>query len=125
VRASQRLGNGKPSRWCPDLTTIRFTGGTARSNPPGQLVRLHKKLRVMLAIAVNETDRVCSLKELVGRTSIKGTMRSTIWLGILIGSTLGGLIPWLWGDGIFTYSSVLLSGVGAFVGLWVGFKISV
>jgi hypothetical protein len=48
-----------------------------------------QNLRVMLAIAVNETARVCSLKELVGRTSIKGTMRSTIWLGILIGSTLG------------------------------------
>jgi hypothetical protein len=68
-------------------------------------------------MAVNETDRVRPLKELVDRTSIKGTMRSTIWLGILIGSTLGGLIPSLGGDGIFTYSSVLLSGVGAFVGL--------
>jgi hypothetical protein len=52
-------------------------------------------------------------------------VESTIWLGILIGSTLGGLIPSLLGDGMFTYSSVLLSGVGAFVGLWVGFKISV
>jgi hypothetical protein len=37
----------------------------------------------------------------------------------LIGSTLCGLIPSLWGDGIFTYWSVLLGGVGAFVGLWV------
>ena len=49
-------------------------------------------------------------------------MRSTIWLGILIGSTLGGLIPSLWGDGIFTYSSVLLSELVLFVGLWVDSK---
>jgi hypothetical protein len=55
----------------------------------------------------------------------QGNHAIDIWLGILIGSTLGGLIPLFWGDGIFTYSSVLLSGVGAFVGLWVGFKISV
>jgi hypothetical protein len=51
-------------------------------------------------------------------------MRSAIWLGILIGSTIGGMIPSLWGDGIFSYSSVLLSGAGAFVGLWVGYKLS-
>ena len=49
-------------------------------------------------------------------------MRARIWLGILIGSSAGGLIPELWGAGMFSYSSVLLSGVGAFVGLWIGYK---
>ncbi len=51
-------------------------------------------------------------------------MRLSIWIGILIGSTVGGMIPWLWGDGMLSYSSVLLGGVGALVGLWVGFKIA-
>jgi hypothetical protein len=51
-------------------------------------------------------------------------MRSSIWLGILIGSTVGGMIPSLWGDGVISYASVLLSGAGAFVGLWVGAKFS-
>jgi hypothetical protein len=51
-------------------------------------------------------------------------MRSSIWIGILIGSTIRGMIPWLWGDSMLSYSSVILSGVGAFVGLWVGFKIA-
>jgi hypothetical protein len=51
-------------------------------------------------------------------------MRSSIWIGIFIGSTIGGLIPGFWGDGMFSYSSVLLSGVGAVVGMWIGFKIS-
>jgi len=41
-----------------------------------------------------------------------------------MGSTIGGLIPGLWGGGVFSYSSVLLSGVGALVGLWIGFKLS-
>jgi uncharacterized membrane protein YeaQ/YmgE (transglycosylase-associated protein family) len=50
-------------------------------------------------------------------------MRTYIWIGILIGSTIGGLIPGLWGEGMFSYSSLLLSGVGAFVGLWLGSKL--
>jgi hypothetical protein len=53
------------------------------------------------------------------------SMRSSIWIGIFIGSTIGGMVPGLWGDGMFSYSSVILSGVGAFVGLWAGYKISV
>ena len=50
-------------------------------------------------------------------------MRSprSIWLGIFIGSTIGGFIPELWGADLLSYSSVLLSGIGAFVGLWIGF----
>lgn len=50
--------------------------------------------------------------------------RSFIWLGVLVGSTIGSLIPELWGGDTFSYSSVLLSGVGALVGLWIGFKMS-
>jgi hypothetical protein len=45
--------------------------------------------------------------------------RSSIWMGVFIGSTIGSLIPGLWGDGVFSYSSVLLVG-----GLWIGFKMS-
>jgi hypothetical protein len=33
-----------------------------------------------------------------------------------------GVIPSLWGEGIFTYSSVLLSELVLFVGLWVDSK---
>ena len=61
----------------------------------------------------------------IGRTDIKlETMRprSRIWIGILIGSTVGGLVPELWDAGMFSYSSVLLSGVGAFVGLWIAVR---
>jgi uncharacterized membrane protein YeaQ/YmgE (transglycosylase-associated protein family) len=51
-------------------------------------------------------------------------MRARIWLGILIGSGVGGLIPELWGADLFSYASVLLSGVGAFVGLWIGSRLA-
>jgi dipeptide/tripeptide permease len=51
-------------------------------------------------------------------------VRSAIWIGILIGSTIGGFIPSLWGSDLVSYSGLLLSGVGAFAGLWVGYKVS-
>jgi predicted MFS family arabinose efflux permease len=51
-------------------------------------------------------------------------MQSRIWFGILIGSTIGGFIPELWGSDMISYSSVLFSAAGAFAGLWFGYKMS-
>ncbi len=51
---------------------------------------------------------------------VRKLMRARIWLGVLIGST----IPDLWGAALFSFSSVLLSGVGGFAGLWLGYKMS-
>jgi uncharacterized membrane protein YeaQ/YmgE (transglycosylase-associated protein family) len=45
--------------------------------------------------------------------------RGLVWLLILIGSTIGGFVPEMWGADLFSYSSVLFSGIGAFVGLWL------
>jgi hypothetical protein len=33
---------------------------------------------------------------------------------------VGGLLPELWGGSVFSYTSVLLSGAGAFLALWIG-----
>jgi uncharacterized membrane protein YeaQ/YmgE (transglycosylase-associated protein family) len=51
-------------------------------------------------------------------------MQSRIWIGILIGSSIGGFIPELWGADVFSYSSVLLGGIGALVGLFIGYKLA-
>jgi predicted MFS family arabinose efflux permease len=47
-------------------------------------------------------------------------MGSSIWIGIFVGSAIGGLIPEIWGGDMLSYSGVLLSGAGALVGLWLG-----
>lgn len=47
-------------------------------------------------------------------------MRGRIWLGVFIGSTIGGLIPELWGADSVSYASVLFGGLGGFAGLWLG-----
>jgi uncharacterized membrane protein YeaQ/YmgE (transglycosylase-associated protein family) len=49
-------------------------------------------------------------------------MRMRIWLGLFIGSTIGGLIPELWDAGLLSYASVLLSGIGALIGLWIAYR---
>lgn len=41
-----------------------------------------------------------------------------------IGSTIGGLIPGLWGAGFLSFSSVILSAVGALAGIYIAFKMT-
>ncbi len=49
--------------------------------------------------------------------------RSLIWMGLFIGSTVGGLLPQLWGAGIFSLSAIILSFLGGLAGIWIGYKI--
>ena len=50
--------------------------------------------------------------------------RKLIWLGMLVGSTLGGFVPLLWGDSALSLAAVLWSAIGAFLGIWLGYKLS-
>lgn len=47
-----------------------------------------------------------------------------ITIGLLLGSTIGGFIPNLWGAGMFSMSSIFFSAIGGILGLYFGFKIS-
>jgi hypothetical protein len=49
---------------------------------------------------------------------------SVISLCVLVGSTIGSLIPLLWGGSGLSLSSVLLGGLGGLIGVWVGVKLS-
>lgn len=51
-------------------------------------------------------------------------MKQMIWMGMLIGSVIGGFVPSLWGAGMLSFSSILLSGVGAMAGIYVAFKLT-
>ncbi len=52
------------------------------------------------------------------------SQKALITIGILLGSTIGGFIPNLWGAGIFSMASIFFSAIGAILGLYFGFKIS-
>jgi hypothetical protein len=49
--------------------------------------------------------------------------KTWIFIGLIAGSYLGGLIPTFWGDSYFSYSSVIGNFVGGASGIWVGYKI--
>lgn len=48
--------------------------------------------------------------------------KSMIWLGIFVGSLIGGSIPSLFHAGIFSLWGIVGSFVGAIVGIWFVFK---
>jgi len=43
--------------------------------------------------------------------------KTLIFWGLLIGSTVGQLVPLLWGGGIFSVTAIIFSGIGALVGI--------
>jgi predicted MFS family arabinose efflux permease len=45
-----------------------------------------------------------------------------IWIGMAVGSTVGGFVPALWGAGFLSMSGFLFSGLGALFGIWLGVK---
>jgi hypothetical protein len=47
-----------------------------------------------------------------------------IWIGLFIGSTLGGFVPSLWGASMLSASSILLGGAGGVIGVLLGYKYS-
>ena len=46
---------------------------------------------------------------------------ATMW-GVMIGSTIGGFIPSLWGADIFSLSGVFCTALGGIVGIYIGYR---
>lgn len=50
--------------------------------------------------------------------------KKAIYFGMILGSTLGGLVPSLWHAGMFSISGVVMSAVGGLVGIWVAHRLT-
>jgi hypothetical protein len=50
--------------------------------------------------------------------------RRLIWIGAIVGSTIGGLVPALWKASMLSMWGLILSTVGGVVGIWAGWKLS-
>lgn len=48
--------------------------------------------------------------------------KSIVMLGLFIGSIIGGYIPTFFGVSVFSYASVIWSGVGSVIGVYVAYK---
>lgn len=49
--------------------------------------------------------------------------KTLIYAGLILGSTIGGFLPALWGAGAFSFSGVILSALGGIAGIYLGFKL--
>ena len=50
--------------------------------------------------------------------------KSLVWIGMTVGSAVGGYLPALWGGDLFSFLSLILSGVGGILGIWLGDRFS-
>jgi hypothetical protein len=50
--------------------------------------------------------------------------KQLIYIFMIVGGSIGGYIPTLWGGSFFSLSAVLLTAVGGLLGIYVAFKIS-
>lgn len=46
-----------------------------------------------------------------------------ITLGMLVGSTVGGYLPVLFGGSMLSFSGILFSVIGGVAGVWLGYKL--
>ena len=46
-----------------------------------------------------------------------------IWIGSIVGSFIGGLIPGLWHASMFSMWGLVLSTIGGIAGIWLGWRI--
>lgn len=46
-----------------------------------------------------------------------------IWMGMLVGSTVGGFLPGIWG-GAGIFSGLIWGTVGGIAGIWGGYKLA-
>ena len=50
--------------------------------------------------------------------------RRAIYFGMFVGGLVGGYIPALWGDSLFSFASIIGNAVGALFGIWVMFRLT-
>jgi uncharacterized membrane protein YeaQ/YmgE (transglycosylase-associated protein family) len=48
--------------------------------------------------------------------------RNVYWLAALVGSTIGGALPGLWGAGAFSATGILTGTIGGIVAIWLAYR---
>lgn len=48
--------------------------------------------------------------------------KSIVMLGMTAGTLAGGYLPVLFGTDLFSFSSIIFSAIGGFIGIWISYK---
>jgi len=46
-----------------------------------------------------------------------------VWIGFFVGSTIGNMLPLLWGGDAISISGFVSSIVGGIAGIWMGYRL--
>ena len=49
--------------------------------------------------------------------------KKLVWLGMIVGSTLGNAVPTFWGGSALSLTGMLFALIGGVVGIWVGVRL--
>lgn len=49
--------------------------------------------------------------------------KSLLIFGMVVGSTIGGYIPSIFGAGLFSFFSIFCSAIGGFLGIWIAYRL--
>jgi hypothetical protein len=50
--------------------------------------------------------------------------KKLVWVGVMVGSTVGGFVPSLWDSGFISMSGVIGSALGGILGIYIAWKLS-
>ena len=50
--------------------------------------------------------------------------KKAVYLGLILGSALGGYVPTWFGAGMFSVSSTICGAIGGVLGIWLVYKLS-
>lgn len=50
-------------------------------------------------------------------------LKKLCWIGAIVGSTVGGYLPVIWGGSALSFSGLVLSMAGGIAGIWAGYRI--
>jgi hypothetical protein len=69
-------------------------------------------------------DDIISIPEWVTITATNMSRKTMIMIGMIIGSIAGGYLPGLLGADAFSLTSLLGSGAGGILGIWIAFQLT-
>lgn len=56
--------------------------------------------------------------------SLDSMSKTIIWMGMIVGSIIGGYIPVIFGSSLFSYASLFGNSIGAIIGIIISYKLS-
>ena len=68
-------------------------------------------------------DSVTTTSNHANGVSVADMTKKLIWIGMIVGSAIGNMVPLLWGGDAISMAGFLLSAVGGIVGIWAGYRL--